>query len=597
MANKYTISAVFKAVDKMSQPMNKMGKNTQKLSSKMQKNLGKANSVMSGIGSSLKTASIVAVGALAPIGFAMKDIIDIGSAFQQSMVNATAKFPNQIREGSDAYKRLQAVVMDVGRTTKFSSSQAAEGLGFLAMAGMNAEQSIAALPKMAQFAAASGLDLAEASDILTDSMGAMGLASKDPIKLAKNMDIAMDMMIKTANTANTDIPTMFEAIKESASTAVGTGQSLSDYSALLGVLANNGIKGGKAGTTLKNAFLRLAAPVGKGQKALKKLGIQTKDSEGNLRPVIDILGDINKATAKMGTGDRSKFLSEIFGKEAIAGVNILLAEGSEKLKKYSADLKNSQGLAKQLASVQTKTLKGSFDSLGSVIESVKLEIFNLNSGALKEIVDDLRMWVAQNGNLIAQNIGGFFKSIADNIDSIIFAIKGIAAVVGVFFSLSMAIKAVQIAVASYNGIMLAFSAATKAMTAVQWLFNIALNANPIGLIVIGVAALTAGIIALAAGIRKLLNLDFFGWGTKLKNNFPNFAKWVGIDPDAEGEAGTDVDGKKASKQMVSPESKLETALKADKGGNASKLEIFDTTGKAELSGNNSNITLEQSGAF
>lgn len=596
MANRYSVSAVFKAVDKMSQPLSKMEKSTNKFSSKMQKNLGKANAAMGRISGGIKSAAMVTVGALAPIGFAMKDIITIGAKFQQSMVEATAKFPGQVREGSDAYNELKAVVMNVGKTTKFSASEAAEGLGFLAMAGMNAEQSMAALPKMADFAAASNLDLATASDILTDSLGAMGKATKDPVQLTKNMDEVMNLMIKTANTANTDIPTMFEAIKESASVAVSTGQSLSDYSALLGELANNGIKGGKAGTTLKNAFLRLSAPVGKGEKALKKLGIKTKDSAGNMRPVIDILDDINKATKDMGTGDKSKFISQIFGKEAIAGVNILLAAGSDKLNKYSADLKDSAGLAKQLAAVQTDTLEGSFKALGSVIESVKLEIFDLNSGPLKEVVDSMRAWIAENGKMIAQNIGLFLKGVIDNLDTIIATIKGVAAVVGVFYTLSLAIKAAQIATATYNGVMFAFSNATKILTGLQWLLNAAFLANPLGIFLGIVVAVTAAIAGLVLGIRELLNMDFFGLGSKLKSAFPNFSKWVGIDPDG-ADAGTSDSGASTDKQMVSPEAKMSSAMQGDKGGMSSKLEIFDPTGKAKLSGDNKNITLEPSGAF
>lgn len=385
--------------------------------------------------------------------------------FEQTVVNAAAKFPGAIKPGTKAFQELEATARQIGLTTEFSASAAAGGLEFMAMAGLNAQQSIAALPGVVDLATVANIDLARATDIATDTLGAMGLATKDTAQLSINLARVNDVLAKTSVTANTDIEKLFETIVEGGPVAIKAGSSIEQYAALAGVLANSGIKGAKAGTTLKNVFLSLSAVTPKAAGTLKSLGIVTRTSNGDMRDVVDILADLNTSMADLGTAEKSAALKDIFGRIPIAGVNILLAEGAEAIRAYENELKAAGGTSTDMAKIIRSTTLASVKALKSALEGLGITIFKQVAPAFLSGVEGLIKIVRGINSFIETNPG------------IIKTLITIAKIAAPMVAVAAAIALVNVAI----GVMSAL-----------------LAANPVGIIIIAIT----GIIALLVTFRK-----------------------------------------------------------------------------------------------
>lgn len=498
MANKFSIETIFKGIDRMSAPVGRIQSRVSAMTGSLERGARRVSRGFDSVGTGVKRAAIPVLAATAMVTAGMTDVIKTGAEFQQSLVNASAKFPEGIRQGTAAFKGLGDAARKTGRETEYTASESAEALNFLAMAGFESVNAITALPRVVDLATASQTDLAAACDMATDAMGAFNLTSKDPLILAKNLDRVNDVMAKTATTSNTSLTALFEAMKEGGPIAIKAGADIETFSAMAGKLSNAGIKGSAAGTTLKNIFTRLAAPVPEAQRVLNRLKVPTVDkATGNLRDVVDIFRDLDKATAKLGTADKLSALETVFGKIPLAGVSALLSTGADEMDAYRKSIYGATGSAATMAAEMRNTLGGSFKSLSSAIESVKISIFSMNAGPLKEVVDRVTGWTRANEGLIATKIGGFLKMIIDNFDKIVTWAKRIGIAVGVFIVLSTILKAFVLV-----------------MTAV----NMVMSMNPIGLIVLGVIALIVGIVMLV----KHWNIV---WGV-IKGFFSAVPDWV-----------------------------------------------------------------------
>lgn len=475
MAGRFSVEAVFKAVDRVSAPVTRMQNKVGKMTRSMEAGLYRVNKSMNSLGDGIKRGAAYSVAALGTVSVAMADIIRTGATFEQTLVNAAAKFPGEIKKGTPAFKLLEDAARKTGASTEYSASQAAEALNFLAMAGFDAESAVAALPGVVDLATAAQVDLATATDVASDSLGAFGLMTKDSVQLGKNLARVNDVIAKTTTSANTTVELMFDTIKEGGPVATAAGASMETFAALTGELANAGIKGGKAGTVLKNMFIRLQAPTGAAAKTIKRLGIQLTNQDGSLRDITEVIGQFNKATKNMGATQKAAALQSVFGMEAIAGVNVLMAAGEDRLKAYRTQLEAASGSSSKMAATMRDTLQGRFKSLMSAIEGVKISVFSLTSGPLSEVVDQMTEWVRVNGQLIASKIGNFLKMIIDNFQTIVVWGKRIGIAIGVFIALTTVLRTFVLV-----------------MTAV----NLVMALNPIGLIVLAIGALIAAIAAM-----------------------------------------------------------------------------------------------------
>lgn len=475
--SKFSLEAIIKAQDRFSRPIAKMQTNVARFTRSAQSGLKNVDAMAGKLASGIKAVGLAAVAAGTIGALGMANVVMTGMEFEQSLINASAKFPGEVKKGTDAFKKLEETAKRIGSETEFTSKAAAEGLNFLAMAGFNAEQSVAALPGVVDLATAAQIELGEASDMATDSLGAFGLMTQDAIQLGKNLARVNDVIAKTTTTANTDVVQMFEAIKDAGPVATSAGASIETFSALVGELANAGIKGSVAGTTLKNVFLRLAAPPTEAAKALDKLKVKTQDSAGNMRDVFDILEDIKKKTEGMGTATKSGVLNEIFGMRAIAGANVLLAAGSDKLRTYRGTLEAATDASKKMAATMRDSSLNDLKSFESAVEGVKIAIFDVVKGPLREILQSLTMWTRENKDVIASGFLEYLTKIRENLPEIVLWSKRIGIGLAVFFSVAAAVKVATVALAAWSLAVKASALVTKLLTSRTVAWTVAIVAS------------------------------------------------------------------------------------------------------------------------
>lgn len=229
------------------------------------------------VGLKAAAAAMAAIGAGAiAAGKWISNSLNVYAGFEDSMKQVQATMGLTGQEGEEAFQKLSQAAKDAGSSTRFSASESAEALNFLALAGYDAQQAVEALPGVLTLAAAGGMDLARASDLVTDSMAALGLETSQ-------MGEYMDLLARTSQRSNTSVQQLGEAFLVAGATLKNAGQSVETMNVMLGVLANRGIKGAEGGTKLRNVVMSLTTPTSIAAKELAKLGVSVTDSEGNIQ--------------------------------------------------------------------------------------------------------------------------------------------------------------------------------------------------------------------------------------------------------------------------------------------------------------------------
>lgn len=309
--------------------------------------------------------------------------ISMGANFESAMSNVAATMgitSDEIHSGSAAYETLENAAKECGKSTKYSASEAADALNYLALAGYDAEKAAQTLPKVLDLAAAGGMELAEASDLVTDSMAALGMETNE-------LDNYIDEMARTAQKSNTSVAQLGAATLVCAGTASLTGQSLETMNAELGVLANNGIKSAEGGTHLRNILLSLSAPTDTAAGFIQELGLQVFDSTGNMRDLNDIMVDLNGAMEGMSGDAKTNYISRIFNKTDIAAVNALLKGTGLEFDNLKGELLNCEGAAKDMAETMGDNLNGKVTILNSALEGLGITGYEKIEGVLKKSVE------------------------------------------------------------------------------------------------------------------------------------------------------------------------------------------------------------------
>ena len=296
-------------------------------------------------------------------------------------------------------KELNNIAIKMGSTTKFSATEAAEGLNYLALAGYDSKQQISALPKVLQLAAAGDMELDKASDMLTDSMSALGLASKDSKVLMSNMDVMVNQMAKTASKSNTSVAQLGEAILTVGGTAKDLKGGTKELNTVLGLLADNGIKASESGTHLRNIILAMTPTTDKAAAAWDKLGVSGFDAQGNLRPLEDTFQDLSKAMDGMSTEERQNMIKAMFNKTDLAAVNALLSTSKDRWDELGSEIENSQGAAEKMANTQLDNLAGDVTLLKSAIEGLQIRFYQLANNGLRLVVQSITKVVDWLNNL------------------------------------------------------------------------------------------------------------------------------------------------------------------------------------------------------
>ncbi len=425
--------------------------------------------------------------------------------YDQAIVSASAKFKGlnlQTAEGQKSLQNLKDTARELGATTEFSATQAAQGLDFLATAGFSAEQAIVVLPGVVDLATVANLDLARSTDIVTDSMGAFGLVTDDTDQLLIESTRINDVFAKSLTNANLNMEDLFESVKKGAPTFTDAGQSLETFATLTSIMANSGVKGAEAGTSLRNVMLRLAKPADDAVKVMSRLGVKTQDSSGDFRDVIDILADFETGLKGMGSAQRTAALSTVFGARSVTGINILLKEGTESLRDYRKGLIDSAGASKRMADIMRGSINNQLASLKSAAFEVGFQF-----------IDTFK-------DKIAPAIKSFTESIRNiNVPAIVENFKTFINVAtrfrGVLFGMAagwVAFKVAMGAAAIFNAIkgFILFSRALRAAALAQGILNAVMLANPLGIVIGAIATLVAGVILLIDNFDAIAS--FFGFG-------------------------------------------------------------------------------------
>lgn len=430
-------------------------------------------------GSLKSTITKLGIGtAVAGIG---KAAIGVGQDFEAGMSQVAATMgisSDAVRRNEGDFKLLSDAAKEAGSTTQFSATQSAEALNYLALAGNDAQTSVSLLPTVLNAAAAGGLELGYASDLITDSMSALGLETKDTTTF-------VDQLTMTSQKSNTSMGQLGEAILTVGGTAKKLKGGTVELTTALGILADEGTKGSEAGTALRNIILSLAAPTNTAAKELKKLGVSAYDTNGNFRSLDDIFIDLHKSTDNLSESAKNQAFTKIFNKNDLKAVETMLASCGGRFDELSGAIENSAGAAEETAKTMNMNLKGAITTLGSALEGMGIAIYEKFKGPLTEAVNGAATAIQ---NLIkAFNEGKLDKTLI----AIGSALAGVVTYMGI-----MKGYAIVTSVLSVGKALLTAVTMVKSLSGAMAILNTVLLANPIGLIVGAIGALVAAFVYL-----------------------------------------------------------------------------------------------------
>lgn len=281
---------------------------------------------------------------------------------------------------------LQDKAKEMGSQTKFSASESADAMSYMAMAGWKTEDMLNGIEGVMQLAAASGEDLATTSDILTDGLTAFGLSAQESGRMA-------DVMAAASSNANTNVTILGESYKYCASTAGAMGYSLEDVTESLGLMANAGVKGSQAGTTLKNAMINMAKPTDAMAAAMDAYNISITKSDGSMKSWNEVVANLRESLGSLSEAEQTAAVATIFGKEATAGMLSVINAAPADIEKLNSAINSSSGVAEEMANTMNDNLNGQLTELKSQLEGLAISIGEILMPIVRDIVEHLRGFI------------------------------------------------------------------------------------------------------------------------------------------------------------------------------------------------------------
>lgn len=327
------------------------------------------NKGVSKLGSIAKTGLGVAVGNIMTdlvksIGGVGTKIISVGAAFEAEMSKVSAV------SGAvgDDLTLLSDKAKEMGAKTKFSATESAQAMEYMAMAGWKTEDMLGGLEGVMNLAAASGESLASTSDIVTDALTAFGMSASDSGRFA-------DVLAAASSNANTNVGLMGETFKYVAPVAGALGFSVEDTAVAIGLMANSGIKAGQAGTALRAILSRLVDPTDEVQSAMDKLGISLTDSKGNMKSFDTVIGDLRGSFAGLSEAEKTQMAATLGGQEAMSGLLAIVNASDSDFDKLKDSIYNCEGAAADMSATMQDNLQGQLTLLKSSAEGLGIEIY------------------------------------------------------------------------------------------------------------------------------------------------------------------------------------------------------------------------------
>lgn len=367
-----------------------------------------------GIGSiaekGLKATGAILAGTATAIGAIGAASVKVGSDFEASMSKVAAISGAT----GDDLKALTDKAKEMGATTKFSASESADALQYMAMAGWKTEDMLNGLEGIMNLAAASGEDLATTSDIVTDALTAFGLSAEDSTHFA-------DVLAQASSNANTNVGMMGETFKYVAPVAGALGYTAEDTALAIGLMANSGIKASQAGTSLRSIMSRMAKPTKEVQGAMDKLGVSLTDSNGNMKSLNEVMGDLRNGFAGLSEAEAAEMAAALGGQEAMSGLLAIVNASDDDFDKLSDAIYSCDGAAKRMADTMNDNLQGQITILKSGLEGLGISLYENMEAPLKEVVKEAQNMVQQlqdafnNGGLdeVVSTVGDIFAKIVE----------------------------------------------------------------------------------------------------------------------------------------------------------------------------------------
>lgn len=409
--------------------LDNLGESAEEAGSSMGEAEGKANSLADSLKKLFAVISMAAV--LSQVGKYASDAIDIGKDYTAMMSEVQALSG---ATGSDL-ALLQNTAREYGATTVFSATEAAEALEYMSLAGWDAQQSSSALGGVLNLAAASGMELGLASDMVTDYLSAFGMQAQDSAYFA-------DMLAYAQANSNTSAAQLGEAYRNSAANLNAAGQDAETVTSMLEAMANQGYKGSEAGTALTAVMRDITNNMEDGAIKIGETSVAVSDAQGNFRDLTDILLDVEKATNGMGEADRAAALGATFTADSTKGLNLMLNEGVENIARYEEALRGSTGAAEDMADTMNDNLNGDMANMNSAFEEMELQTFEAMEEPMREgvqyltntIIPILTEWVptafesfASGANKLGNALKPLFETILKNPQAITGALTSLGA--------------------------------------------------------------------------------------------------------------------------------------------------------------------------
>lgn len=344
---------------------------------------------MTSLGAGLKTVgsnmSKYVTVPLAGIGAAS---VKTAADFEKSMDNVSALSGAT----GDDLKKLENLAREMGSTTQFSASEAADALGYMALAGWDTEQSMGALPGVLDLAAASNMQLAEASDMVTDYLSAFGEEADQAGRMA-------DVLAYAQANSNTSTQQLGEAFKNCAVNANSFGLDIEQTTALLGKLGDQGLKGSEAGTALNAVFRDMSSKMKDGAIQIGNTSVKITDANGNFKSMTEIIAGVEKATDGLSESEKMVALQSTFTADSIKAMGIFMNTGADNIEAFTNELYKSDGAASDMAATMNDNLSGQLTALGSAVEGAGISIGNALLPVIKQLVEWINNLVTWFNNL------------------------------------------------------------------------------------------------------------------------------------------------------------------------------------------------------
>lgn len=434
------IQAILNLQDNMSKGLLAAARNTQGVTREMRtatrevvnfKN--KASAAITDAAKKVAALGVAAVGAFA--AFSVKSGMDFEA--QMSKVQAIS--------GATATEvaTLTAKAKEMGAKTKFSATESAQALEYMAMAGWKADQMVSGLPGIMNLAAASGEDLAEVSDIVTDALTAFGLKASDSAHFA-------DVLAKASSSSNTNVSLMGNTFQYVAPVAGALGYSIEDTAVAIGLMANAGIKGEKAGTALRGALTNLAKPSDQVAGYMDALGVSLTDAQGNVKPLSALMVDLRQKFAGLTDAQKAEYAAGIAGKEAMSGLLAIVNASDADFNNLTQAIADSDGTAQKMADTMNNNLSGQLTLLKSAVEGAGVTFYEAiagkATGAVTALSNKISQWQSDGSiDAVAEKVGVVFGNAVDKAsDALTWLSQNGDTVIGVLKALAIAFAGVKI---------------------------------------------------------------------------------------------------------------------------------------------------------